>query len=140
MAKTNKKNNYRARRDIKTIANRMLPRPRFISRSVIKPAVFTIADIEDRRTFHPDGMVRPARSLSRPFHRLAVVTPNASKSLVRRSIRTFHPAIPVQFDAPRRVLVCIRRNIRKEVMHALNKSGKAGQKKPRRNYYSDVRC
>lgn len=37
-------------------------------------------------------------------------------------------------------LVCAKRSARKEVLHALGKTGKSGQKKPRFNENSSIRC
>ncbi|MBX2833765.1 MAG: hypothetical protein KTR28_02215 [Micavibrio sp.] len=44
------------------------------------------------------------------------------------------------FVAPQHVITCVRRKIRNEVMHALNHSGKSGQKQPRRNQFSNISC
>lgn len=38
------------------------------------------------------------------------------------------------------LFVCARRQIRKEVLHAFGKSGKGGQKSPRYNSTSKIRC
>lgn len=39
-----------------------------------------------------------------------------------------------------KALICARRKSRKEVLHALGKSGQAGQKKPLRTQFSNVTC
>lgn len=48
----------------------------------------------------------------------------------------------VGFQYPWQVLICIRRRRRKEVIHALGHAGagKPRQRRPRRNFYSEVRC
>lgn len=82
-----------------------------------------LSAIEDRRVYHPDGPHRAARSISgRSDHRL------------------IDPWKGISFDRPDEVVICVRRKTRKEVMHALKHAGKAGQRRPRRNRYSDVEC
>lgn len=47
------------------------------------------------------------------------------------------------FHAPWQVVICVRRQRRKEVMFAYGRAGKVGNgrgKRQRRNYYSQVRC
>lgn len=50
--------------------------------------------------------------------------------------------VPVQlaFTAPAETIVCVRRRRRKEVLFAKNKTGKRGQKRPRRTAWSDTKC
>lgn len=98
---------------------------------------------EDRREWHPDR-VRPAASFSQPRHRLRSVVRAAmhptglAKSLFSSSFEQV-PA-RIGFVNPKKVLICVRRNIRKQIMHALGRAGKKGQKKPRRNAYSQISC
>lgn len=99
-----------------------------------------LRDIEDRRTYHPQGKQRPARSIDKPTHRLVMpVHPKAPA----QNKRTQAPRMPhtVQFAAPKKVLVCIRRKTRKEVLHALNKTGKGARARHRRqSEYTTIRC
>lgn len=95
-----------------------------------------LTPIEDRRTFHPFGETRPARSFLRSHPKLIARTP--TPSMLIRSPDLVTPG--VAFQAPRDVLVCVRRKRRKEVLHALNHTGKSGQKRPRRNFWSEVSC
>lgn len=48
----------------------------------------------------------------------------------------------VGFHAPWQVIICVRRKRRREVLHALNKTGagKGRQRRPVRNTFSEVRC
>lgn len=39
-----------------------------------------------------------------------------------------------------KVLICLKRKMRREIMHALGIAGKTGQKPPKFNTYSHVRC
>lgn len=53
-----------------------------------------------------------------------------------------HLSRRVGFQHPWQVMICIRRKQRKEVMFAIGRAGRGGgfQKKPRRNFWSEVRC
>lgn len=46
----------------------------------------------------------------------------------------------LEFTRPERVVLCVRRSIRKQVLHAFRKAGKAGQKRPRRTPNSLISC
>lgn len=46
----------------------------------------------------------------------------------------------IAFKAPAATLVCVRRNTRKQVLHALNQTGKAGQRAPKRTQWSNIKC
>lgn len=142
-----KRRSSRGRRDPPQIANQRL--------TVLTPLVSPsnpyslLSEIEDRRNWHPDGEVRPAASFSTPNHRLQYPEPkktprNRDKfgQLRQARVRALPLSSNVQFSDSRNVLICVRRKQRKEVMHALKKvgRGKGGRKKPRRNYYSNVRC
>lgn len=61
--------------------------------------------------------------------------------------RPFKPSRPfatlspvVRFEAPKKVLVCIRRKQRREVLHAKGIAGRRGLRMPRRSPYSSVSC
>lgn len=93
--------------------------------------LFPLSEVDDRRTYHPSRH-RPAPSFSRPRHRLKV------PSLLQNPLAGTKAL--VTFSAPQNVLICVRRKIRKEVMHAFKKAGKTGQRRPRRNAYSSISC
>lgn len=109
------------------------------------PRLSPLTVFEDRRQFHPEGDYAPARSFNKSRHRL-VVRPARAVAKASRSFKSpelFTPKFvtsSVYFDAPKRVLVCVRRKIRKQVMFALKKAGRAGQRRQRRNEFSDVYC
>lgn len=128
--------------DLNTLLRAPPQRPSYVVQPIVhhtSPSASILSDIEDRRTYHPDGPARPARSLDRPTHTLTLpVHPkNVNKS------RASSSSLPttVQFEAPRKVLVCIRRAQRKQVLFALNKTGKGAKaKRHRRSFYSSIRC
>lgn len=87
---------------------------------------------EDRRTYHPERAARPAFSLPRMASRLV-----AREARGRSGRQT---KAPVAFADPNRVLVCVRRKRRKEVLHARGIAGSRGFRRPRRSFYSEVSC
>jgi len=80
-------------------------------------------EYEDRRRYHPEGRYRPPAAFLR-----------SARALVAG------PAHQIGFRAPNRVLLCIRRKQRREVLHALKRTGKGARSPRRRNYWSDVSC
>lgn len=124
-------------RDTSTITNQRLrfenlikPLPTISISNISK----TLSQIEDRRTWHPSGSFRNARSFNNPYH--VLVAPRPRVKLKTHS----YPTHQVGFYQPKKVLICVRRQTRKEVLHAFNKTGKGGQRRPRRTYYSSVSC
>lgn len=75
----------------------------------------------------------PAPVIHRPF----VAAPRAAARLVAKK----SGLTGIQFADPTRVLVCVRRKVRKEVMFALGVGGSGGAKKrPRRTSASSISC
>lgn len=105
----------------------------------------------DRRYFRPDESTRPPTTHS-PL--AARITLQVIK--VRQRRRAFHAKLDkytnpfhypktylrtrLGFSVPRRIEACIRRGVRKEVLHAKRKTGKSGQRKPHRNFWSAISC
>lgn len=126
-----KNKSSRVGRDTSDIAKRSLPLPFLTSFPSPRPVFTTqlslpLTEVEDRRVFHPSGPVRPALNRNGRQHQL-----KASGTL-------YHPR--AGFQDEHRVLVCVRRKQREEVLHAKRKTGKKGQRKPRFNYYSSITC
>lgn len=94
--------------------------------------------VEDRRAHHPLQEFRPARQVSgHP------VKPHVIKRSTNNHVLGRHLPIPlkVQFAEPKRTAICVRRGQRKEVLHALKKTGRGrGGGRKKRNWYSDVSC
>lgn len=99
---------------------------------------------EDRRTWTPHKP-RPARTVTgnrSSFKRalgIARVALDPGRR-VARAINTPAQGLIQSFNVPGRVMVCVRRKIRREVLHALGRAGKGGGKKRRRNEWSNVKC
>jgi len=140
-------NRRKARRDNYPIANPRLPR------FSIDPVPY-LSQYEDRRTFHPDSNYRPIRSFN---GYTTVLTDNLPRKVItsqRRSVSrsqsrdlrqysTFRDVSSrgtFRFDQPSKVLACVRRRIREEVLHAFRKTGRTGQSRPRYNELSRIRC
>lgn len=104
--------------------------PRLLRRFV--PPRFVTA-VEDRRTYHPLGVFRPAATLG--DLRARTVVPRAA----RKASRFVVPS-GLRFMVPERVAICARRKVRKEVMHALGRAGSGGMRKPRRKWFSAISC
>lgn len=107
-----------------------LPRPPIIRFSPLPSSA--MRQVEDRREFHPSGRARSAR----------LVDGRSAAIQVGRPSRSRPQALPagVRFSMPWRVMMCVRRKRRREVMFAKGKAGRRGQRPPRRNYYSEVSC
>lgn len=132
MARRSKSKSFKKpdRRRVNSFPNAKLrlhpvPRP-LVSRFDLRP-------IEDRRTFTPAPLSRPARSVFRRADAKLVVSPLKS---VRSALSL--PA-RVAFAVPRRIALCIRRKVRKEVLMSKGVGG-SRVRRPRRNEFSDVRC
>lgn len=105
-----------------------------------------LRQIEDRRFFHPEGFRAPAQTIrSRRSRSLVVSQPSrrALQSATRSTMRSWLPGtLPsgIRFQAPEDVVICVRRSIRREVLHAFRKTGRRGQRKPRFSFHSKIKC
>lgn len=138
MAKKTKYKNTARRGNLTPTANLRLPR--------LLPRSMSVArGLPDRRNYHPDGMMAPLAVTSRLSSKLVHGVSRGSTKKSNRNVpryggfKTFTPS-SVAFKAPSRVVLCVKRQQRKEVIHAIGKAGRSGQRKPRRNQWSDVSC
>lgn len=119
-----KRSGSSVQRDHSPIASRrLLP-------DLLVPPPSLLRAFEDRRSFHPLGDFRPALTFSRKeFSRVSDAATPLSK-------------VPrFRFSRPDKVLVCVRRGVRREVIFAKRKAGKGSRSnRRRRNYYSEVSC
>lgn len=81
--------------------------------------------VDDRRIFTPDR-TKKNRYIQNSNYKLKETGSHLRPKL--------------SFQDPLRLQVCIRRKTRRQVMFAKKKAGKAGQRKPRYNYYSSIKC
>lgn len=128
-----------ARRSSSRTRNRYAgPRsPNSIARRSLVPAFhirpLDLRVFEDRRSFYPERVYRPALSTSRRgFARVRERAALPRPSSMLRDLR-------FQFAVPQKVIICVRRKQRREVLHALGKT-RGGSGRKRRNSWSNVSC
>lgn len=127
-------------------------------------------ETEDRRRFHPEGPDKPARTrrgtvarmviagVSSPKDRKAFAAAQRARresqrfsafgsSAMRvgdapsRSTKSNLGNARVRFQSRSRVWICVKRKIRREIMHALKLAGSSRvSRQPRRNMYSGIAC
>lgn len=97
-----------------------------------------VRSLEDRRLNHPLPRI----------HRPAVASVRSATRLIAHPLRSFTTAVGnnapagIRFYLPDRVAICVRRKIRREVVHALRinpKHGRGGGKR-RRTPHSGIKC
>lgn len=86
----------------------------------------------DGRMWHPYRYIAPAPQFN----------VNANKLVHKDTFGDKLRGVPkaVQFNQPEAVSVCVRRKQRREVLHALGRTGRHGRKHIKRNTWSDVSC
>lgn len=88
-----------------------------------------LREVEDRREYHPLETQRAPRTVHHRDARRLVAVPSLHFSPFNK------------FNVPEQVIRCIRRKIRREVMHALKLRGKgSGKRHRKRDEWSDVHC
>lgn len=119
-----------------------LPRARSRTRSPV-PAVFdSSADLmTDLRAFHPEpAATRPyTRTNGRPARVVATPVKKRDGGPKAQRAALLHPST-LLFASPQSVSVCVRRGVRKEVLHAKNVAGKVGLRKPKMKPSSQISC
>lgn len=124
---------------------------------------------EDRRRFHPEAPNQPPRTkrgtvarmviagVSKPKDREAFAAYQRARRESQRfsafasspfavgELHTHRSTKPrvntrLKFKSAKHVWICLRRKMRREVMHALKIAGSRHLRQPRRNMYSDITC
>lgn len=98
---------------------------------------------EDRRTYSPEPYT--ARAFSSVPARITVAPPSPAKvraGVAKRNAEKglYFPREQHVFTAPDNVIICLKRKIRREVLHALKLKKSGRGRRRRRNYHSNVRC
>lgn len=105
--------------------------PRLLNRTLVRTVEQVLLDAarlsgQDYRAYNPrPKTLRPARTVS---GRIAFV--NIQKRAPLRKARFV-------FEDPKRVTVCVRRKMRREVLHAFKKTGKGSGRNRRRRFTAD---
>lgn len=162
---------YKRGRDAFVISNvlKHVPLRRHISKPLSLPPVVpmfnTVSNFGlygDNRTFHPAGRRRPllvsspgAASWTAPsqpeWERQADILRRHAEKAKRANEPGFNPfrrydsvedtLRSLRFQSPGKVVICAKRKIRREILHAIGVAGLVGVfKKPVRNLESAVRC
>lgn len=118
------------RRDVVTIA-KVLSLPVALS-LLRRPVVLPPVSYTDRRFYNPVRSTAPVPAFRRSATRLV------APMVARRGVAAKVFAAP-RFAAPRSVMLCRRRQSRKEVIHAKGIAG-SRVRRPRRNEWSAVPC
>lgn len=93
-----------------------------------------LSEVDDGREFDPGRRVSAARSLSGGAARVVDRSPVVRSFDNKPRLSHGH----LQFDAPRDVVVCVRRRRRREVLHAKRRLNGRGAR--RRSEWSNVFC
>lgn len=110
------------------IAKRSLPRQ---SIRTLNQVLLDIARLtgQDQRRFTPNKHIIPTRTVSG-------IPASTQISPLHTPLRKARE----RFTTPKTVTVCIRRKQRKEVLHAIGKSGKNRGRRYRRTQWSSISC
>lgn len=97
-----------------------------------------LSEVEDRRSFHPQGRHRPALYSTGPLK----VKDRSPSKLQRRF--GFAPRSQTKgvltFANPSNVVLCVRRKTRREVLFATRRNGAGGRRPRRRNWTTQISC
>lgn len=113
-------------------------RPSVAFPAFYRPPPVRLTVLEDRRSFHPAGLLRPAGVVSRRDARRIVE--RAAPKARPLSYRDPFPSLRLGFAVPEKVVRCVRRKQRREVVFALGKTGKGAKARRRRDAFSDIGC
>lgn len=141
------------RRDLLGITNRLSPTIPLVSTRLFSARRVPLSLYEDRRVWHPEGASALPRSMvefrtrinERPpnFVGDEIYNPRTGELIYTKasqmSQKTFSPW-KLAFDNPWKTVICLKRKMRREIMHAFGYAGKSGFKKPRFTQYSYVKC
>lgn len=127
--RSNTSDDYRRQRDfITTIATHRVLRPPLLIHQLLNQQRQAYADpIQDRRRHHPKPITRPitaTQKLSRLNH---------------HNLRSLYES-PFKVLIPDKALICVRRKARREVLHALRRTGKGAGSKRRYTFASEYHC
>lgn len=113
--------------------------------AVAEPSVTNLADVEDGRLWHPDpeqgALTIGGRFAQVVVHKRPIVS--RSNTIWSASGLPVGVQVPVgvRFESPLKVITCVRRKVRRQIMFATGRSGKGVKKRqPRRNWRSNVSC
>lgn len=133
MARRRRRNGSVGRNAVVTVnASPRLLRPHVMRKSP------RLVSIEDRRRYHPLRADRPTFTVAgRKTSRLGLSAPRTRPGRAERAWL----ANKLKFHNPKKVVTCVRRKSRKEVLFAKGVGGRKGKKRPpKRNWRSEIKC
>lgn len=99
---------------------------------IVRLRPIDLSVFDDRRTYHPGlAHMRPALSVRRKAD---------ADVVVKKALPPTKLPHQLSFRVPNYVALCIRRKVRREVIHALDLTRKGAGGAKRRNNWSDVEC
>jgi len=130
-SKTNQTKKQSASAHTSAIANRML----LATKTYEAPRALRTKGFgqHDRREYNPTKKLAPPANTIRRSTRLVIKSAAHPSRNVPRGIK---------FDSPKRIAICIRRNIRREILHAIGVAGRRGNgnRTKRKTIYSGISC
>lgn len=140
-------NGYNSKASVPRVADETLTSLRALSGPFLSP-VRLLQPLDDGRYWHPDpehgaltvgGRYANVVVHSRP---LVARSKTASSWIGGRGVPVgVQVPVGVRFESPYKVLTCVRRKIRREVIFARDKAGRGVKRRqPRRNWRSNVVC
>lgn len=122
-----------ARRPVVHLADGALKRDRVTLRSLLNERDYR--EEEDLRRYHPSVH-------SRRYLRVDGKVAGWRRVPVQSRVPWVREQLRLSFSLPKKTIVCIRRKVRRAVLHALQKTGRGGgpQKRPRWSAASRIRC
>lgn len=111
-----------------------------------EPTIYNLTEVEDGRLYEPaartlsPGARGYTHTATGSLPRLLSGSP-ARLTAAPGNPRYASPPAQIAFADPRSTIACIRRQRRKEILHALKQTGKGARSKKRhRNANSDIKC
>lgn len=109
--------------------------------ALTSPPVSPLVDVEDGRRFNPDAAFRPPQTVFGRPARWSVSYGSPPNNRGVRSKGVSDIGARSGFEDARNVIVCVRRKERREVLHALRRTGSGSGRGPRRiSWKSSIGC
>lgn len=109
--------------------------PDYVRRQAANAYRDVIRSLEDRRLWTPDPYLPAAPASWTRAARRQVIAESPAANL---SSGLYTPSAAVGFAEPKKVSICVRRHVRREVLLATGKGGR--NRRGKRNWWSDVQC
>lgn len=108
---------------------------------VPSPKLSRLILIEDRRVWSPETRFKPTQKGLQRYTSLRTVSGVPTYRLKAKASPRLSVPRGIAFAEPHRLVLCVRRKQRKQVLHALRKTGKGVKRRnPKRNYWSSISC